>query len=116
MSPEEGGAESAAPAGDPAEAPALDETKSGAASGNAQLGADLAAHDLTPPPTPVPAIPPVVDVDDLDWDCIGAALDPEALRARMRATVEQLEALLDSPGGVQMLFDDQREGAADRAL
>lgn len=65
----------------------------------------------TPPPTL-----PAVDVHDLDWERIVASLRPGALRARMRATVEQLEALLDSESGASMLFDDQRDGSSDRAL
>lgn len=63
-----------------------------------------------------PPILPNVDVDDLDWERIAASLAPGALRARMRATVEQFEALLDSESGVRMLFDDQRAGSSDRAL
>ncbi|MDQ3518143.1 MAG: metallophosphoesterase [Gemmatimonadota bacterium] len=66
--------------------------------------------------TPPPPIPPVVDVHDLDWDRIGKSLQPGALRARMRQTVERLEALLDSETGAQMLFDDQRKTSTDRAL
>ncbi len=66
--------------------------------------------------TPPPLIPPVVDIHDLDWESIGASLDPAALRARMRETVEQLEALLDSTSGMRMLFDDDRENSSDRAL
>jgi len=57
-----------------------------------------------------------VDVYDLDWERIVASLGPSALRARMRATVEQFEDLLDSESGVQMLFDDQRATPTDRAL
>ncbi|MBA3346417.1 MAG: metallophosphoesterase [Gemmatimonadales bacterium] len=66
--------------------------------------------------SPAPPIPPAVDVHDLDWERIAASMSPGALRARMRATVEQLEALLDSESGAHMLFDDQRDGSADRAL
>jgi len=66
--------------------------------------------------SPPPPIPPVVDVYDLDWGRIARSLKPGALRARMRATVEQLEAMLDSERGAQLLFDDQRQSSADRAL
>ena len=66
--------------------------------------------------TPTPAIPTVVDISDLDWDSIAASLEPGALRARMRATVERLEALLDSENGAEMLFDDQRLSTSDRAI
>jgi hypothetical protein len=60
--------------------------------------------------------PPHVDVYDLDWQHIVASLRPGGLRARIRTTVEQLEALLDSEGDARMLFDDQRNDAFDRAL
>ena len=63
-----------------------------------------------------PAVPPVVDVHDLDWTKILAAVAPGSVRARMRQTVEQLETMLDSESGVRMLFDDQRANRADRAL
>ena len=74
---------------------------------------DLAAPTPLKPPPP---IPPVVDVHDLDWYRIGASLEPSALRARMRVTVERFEALLDSEDGACMLFDDYREHRSDRAL
>jgi hypothetical protein len=67
--------------------------------------------NVAPPPTP-----PVVDIFDLDWDRIASSLGPGALRARMRATVEQLEAMLDSERGARMLFEDQRDRRADRAV
>ena len=74
---------------------------------------DLAAIEE---PTAPPPIPPIVDVHDLDWEHLGAALGPGALRARMRETVERLEALLDSESSTRMLFDDYRENSSDRAL
>ena len=83
-----------------------------AETGTRQLVAEADAPRAPPPPP----IPPVVDVHDLDWDRIAALAGPGALRARMRDTVEQLEALLDSESGLRMLFDDQRESRADRAL
>ena len=61
-------------------------------------------------------VPPAVDVHDLDWERIAASVTPGAVRARMRATVEQLETRLDSESGLQMLFDDQRANRADRAV
>ena len=87
--------------------------------------ADAAPADLPPadPVEPVPGteplpppIPPPVDVDDLDWDRIAASLDPGAVRARMRETVERLECLLDADGGPGMLFDDRRAYGGDRAV
>jgi hypothetical protein len=68
------------------------------------------------PPAPTPPVPPVVDVHDLDWQRIAASVAPGAVRARMRATVEQLETLLDSESGMRLLFDDQRQKHDDRAL
>lgn len=59
---------------------------------------------------------PLVDVYDLDWQHIVASLRPGGLRARIRTTVEQFEALLDSEDDARMLFDDQRSDADDRAL
>lgn len=73
------------------------------------------AAEEVPSPLPPPILP-AVDVHDLDWERIAASLGPGALRARMRGTVEQLEALLDSERGAQMLFDDQRGTSADRVL
>jgi len=63
-----------------------------------------------------PSIPPAVDVHDLDWERIAALVKPGALRARMRTTVERLEALLDSEHGAQLLFDDRRDSSSDRVL
>jgi hypothetical protein len=58
----------------------------------------------------------VVDVTALDWDAVRDAVDAGAVRARMRDTVERLEALLDRDGGPGLLFDDQRADADDRAV
>jgi hypothetical protein len=55
-------------------------------------------------------------VDDLDWERIAASVAPSALRARMRATVEALETLLDSESGLRLLFDGDRENPGDRAV
>ena len=78
---------------------------------------DHAAADATiPAAIALPAVLPVVDVQDLDWSAIRAAVDPGALRARMRVTVERMEALLDCPDGPGMLFDHQRADPLDRAI
>lgn len=69
-----------------------------------------------PPPEPVIAVPPVVDVTDLDWERIAASVSPGAVRARMRAIVEELETRLDSEKGLRLLFQDARASSADRAL
>ncbi len=68
------------------------------------------------PPAPVPAVLPAVDVRELDWQLIRAAVDAKAIRARMRAAVERMETLLDRAGGPGMLFDGDREHAGDRAI
>jgi hypothetical protein len=84
--------------------------------------AAVSAEDAQPAPaeaeahaTPPPPIPPVVDVHDLDWDRIAKSVAPGAVRARMRGIVEQLETVLDSEGGLRMLFDEFRENR-DRVL
>ena len=71
-----------------------------------------------PPPGPVlpPAVPEIVEVERLDWDAVLCAVDPGAVRARIRATVECMEGLLDRDGGPGLLFDADRDGAADRAI
>jgi len=71
-----------------------------------------AAEAPAPSPPPIPA---VLDVHDLDWERIARSVAPGAVRARMRSTVEELETLLDSERGLQMLFDDQRKSRGDRA-
>lgn len=86
-----------------------------------ETGATLVHADTAQSPPPAeatlpPSIPPIVDVHDLDWDRLGATFAPRALRARMRDTVEKLEALLDSETSERMLFDDQRESVSDRAI
>lgn len=43
-------------------------------------------------------------------------MDPAAIRARMSATVEQMETLLDSAGGPGLLFDADRANACDYAI
>ena len=60
--------------------------------------------------------PPVVDIRDLDWEAVHEAVSPSAIRARMRATVEAFEALLDRAAGPGMLFDADRADAGDRAI
>jgi hypothetical protein len=66
--------------------------------------------------SPVPPEPPVVDVRELDWNSVSSAVDPAAIRARMRAIVERMEALLDRADGPGLLFDADRDHAEDRAI
>ena len=66
-------------------------------------------------PLPTPCFE-IRDVHDLDWAAIREAAQPLDIRARMRSTVEGLEALLDRANGPGMLFDNDRADAADRAI
>lgn len=59
---------------------------------------------------------PVIEVRDLDWSATRVAIDPAAIRARLRDVVERMESLLDGAPGPGLLFDDQRSDAADRAV
>ncbi len=63
-----------------------------------------------------PEAPPVVDVRELDWKAVSSAVDPAAIRARMRGIVERMEALLDRADGPGLLFDADRNHAEDRAI
>jgi hypothetical protein len=65
---------------------------------------------------PPVTIPPVVDIRDLDWAAVHGAVAPSAIRARMRATVEAFEALLDRADGPGLLFETDRANAGDRAI
>lgn len=65
---------------------------------------------------PVVTMPPVKDVRSLDWAAVHDAVAPAPIRARMRATVEAFEALLDRADGPGLLFDTDRADAADRAI
>lgn len=53
---------------------------------------------------------------ELDWPAVRAAVDAPAIRARMRDTVERMEALLDRAGGPGMLFDPDRADPKDRVI
>ena len=103
------------------DAPALDEDPSGRAAlvepeRPSDAGIPPGPEPEAPAPPPALAIPPAVDVHDLDWERIAAAVAPHTIRARMRATVEQLETRLDSEIGMRLLFDEARENRADRAV
>jgi hypothetical protein len=65
---------------------------------------------------PLPADPPVVDVRDLDWEALRAAVAPAQLRARMRPIVEAMESLLDLAEGPRMMFDAHRQDPHDRVI
>lgn len=89
---------------------------------HAPESAESSAGSVDPPAqaavavAPPPSVPPVVDVQAFDWQAVRDAVDPASIRARMRATVERMEALLDQAGGIGMLFDADRAQAADRAI
>ncbi len=83
----------------------------GSAAEPAPTGAD------NPPEAPPPiGLPPVEDVHDLDWNAIGEAVGPAALRARMRATVEAFETLLDSQAPPGLLFDGDRTAPEEQVI
>ena len=63
---------------------------------------------------PVPEVPPVVDVRDLDWAAIAERIDPPAIRAKMRAIVDGMEAILDR-SEVPLLFSPDTKEGSDRA-
>ena len=80
--------------------------------------ADLAAAPASAAGTqpPPPAIPPTVDVTDLDWSGIRESVIGSGVHARIRDTVERMEMLLDQEHGPGLLFDADRVGADDRAI
>lgn len=102
--------------------PSVDSAGAEATAGDASLAASSGALPAASPPNPtapaatVPPTPPVVEVRDLDWPAIREAVDAQAIRSRMRAAVEQMEALLDHAGGPGMMFDSDRAHVADRAV
>ncbi|HEX9965345.1 MAG TPA: metallophosphoesterase [Allosphingosinicella sp.] len=79
------------------------------------IGEKAAASPPAEQPSPV-AIPPLEDVRDLDWAFVREAVSPDAIRSRMRATVEAFEALLDREGGAGLLFDQYRADSRDQAI
>jgi Calcineurin-like phosphoesterase len=89
-----------------------------AISSSTELPAEAAAlpSDAGQHPAPTPETQPVIDVQDLDWPAVRKAVNPSAVRASMRGTVERMEALLDKADGPGMLFDKDRANAADRAI
>jgi hypothetical protein len=75
----------------------------------------VASDEATHVPEAI-AIPPVVDIRDLNWTAVREAVAPSGVRARMRETVEAFEALLDRADGPGLLFDVDRSVQADRAI
>ena len=67
-----------------------------------------------------PPAPPVVEVESLDWaqvrQAVNDAIARTADRARMAATLDRLELLLDDDRGPGMAFDRDRADANDRAI
>ena len=75
------------------------------------------AAETAPEPAPEPvAVPPVVEVESLDWAAIRRQIDPAAIREQAPAVLDALEALLDAPAGPGLLFDADRASADDRAI
>ncbi|MDQ3252426.1 MAG: metallophosphoesterase [Acidobacteriota bacterium] len=83
---------------------------------------DDAPEIVEPQPEPgapsasIPPTLPVIDVHELDWQAIRSAIDPPAMRARMRTVVEQMETLLDRAGGPGLMFDSDRALATDKTI
>ena len=63
-----------------------------------------------------PPASPIIDVTEFSWEAVRKAVDPGAIRARMRSIVEGMEELLDRARGPGMLFDSDRADALDRAI
>jgi hypothetical protein len=72
--------------------------------------------NTSPPRAAPPPTLPVVQVQDLDWQAVRAAIDPVAVRSRMQTVVAQLETLLDRPEGPGLMFDEHRAHPGDRAI
>ena len=66
------------------------------------------------PAREIPPIPPVIDVTDLDWEAIRAAVIARRTVLPVAAVVERLEQMLASPPA--MMFDAFRSSADDRAI
>ena len=103
------------PAGEPLAIPVAGEAEAPESTTPSVSVEPVSVHNAPSAPRPVP-VPVVKDVRDLDWVMIGHAVDPSAIRARMRSTVEAMEALLDGVGGPGMAFDQHRAHAQDRAI
>ena len=73
-----------------------------------------AAPPPPPPPPPPIEVPPVVEVEALDWEAVVRAVDPAAARARGDAVLDAFEARLDAPDGAGLLFDADRASGDDR--
>jgi len=83
-----------------------------------EMAAEVSAAPADPAaeaPPPV-GLPPVLDVHDLDWAAVRAAVAPAPVRARMRATVEAFETLLDSHATPGLLFDNDRGDAEEQVI
>ena len=63
-----------------------------------------------------PPLPPVIDINDLEWNGLGKLVKAGDIRARIESTVSQMEKLLCKPGGAEMLFDAYRSSPEDRAI
>jgi hypothetical protein len=95
-----------------------------------QEGREPSAHQEAPPRGEVPvdclperditpvqaAIPPVVDIYDLDWSSIQGRLEKPAVGDRTTAIIDKMRGLLERPEGNGMLFDEYRQDREDRAI
>ena len=65
---------------------------------------------------PPPAISPVVDVMDLDWEEIRRSVERALDLRDMPAVIERMEKLLALDDGAPMLFDADRAGQDDKVI
>ena len=65
--------------------------------------------------TPAP-LPPVIDINDLEWNALGKLVKAGDIRSRIENIVSQMEGLLCKPGGAELLFDAYRSSPQDRAI
>jgi len=74
------------------------------------------APEPSPPPPPGPPGPRVVDVPDLDWDAIRAAVAEPFDDARVEAILSRMEDRLAGGGPLGLAFEEHAAGPGDRAL
>ena len=92
-----------------------------------QAGEDIPVHasppapasnlkDAVPTKLPPAALPLIENIHALDWGGVREAVSRSVDRSRMRATVEEFEALLDHEGGPGLLFDCDRASPEDQVI
>jgi hypothetical protein len=69
------------------------------------------ANIATPPP-----VPPVIDIEDLDWGSLRSLINAGDIRSRIANTVARMEKLVGGSNRALMLFDPCRASPDDRAI